>query len=274
VHAHGRDANVLGALLKIAGRPRRGRPSLVITSHGTADSDRFGWARRRIDPRCLRRADRIIAASAAEAGALRREPTFPPVRYVPNGVRRPRSHAAAAGPPLVGFVGRLSPEKRPDLFLEVVASLAHRLPGVRFVLAGDGPERDRIARRREELGLTQLVELPGFVEDVDELFARLIVLVCPSDSEGSPRVVLEAMGSGVPVVATRVGGVPHLVVHGRDALLVDPGDAAALADATAHLVDAPAAARRLVASARARFEREFTLDVMAARVASVYRELG
>jgi len=277
LHSHGGRANGLAALLLATRARQRPGTAFVITAHG-AVVGRPGHRRHAaVEPR-LDRADRIIAVSAPEAEVLAQRHGSARVTYIPNGVRRPgrlldRSRRRPAQR-MVGFIGRLSPEKRPDLFLDMAARLTGDGSRVRFVVAGGGPERQRLERQRSDLDLDDCVDLVGFVDDPWQLLAELDVLVCPSDTEGSPRIVLEAMASGVPVVATAVGGVPHVIRGGSEGVVVAPGDPGALAVAVAELLRRPDARRRLAEAAQDRFRRDFTLEMMARRVGSVYREVN
>ena len=141
--------------------------------------------------------------------------------------------AAAAGLPLVGVVGRLSPEKGVDVYLRALALLEAR--GVHFmtVLAGDGPARGASEALAAELRLTHRVAFLGTVATMPALYRRLQLLVIPSRSEGLPNVLLEAMRADVPVVSTRVGAVPEVIGDTRAGVLVPPVDVRALADAIA-----------------------------------------
>lgn len=279
MHSHGGRANALAALLLRTRGWHSRRTSFVVTAHGaTAVIGTPRTGRRSGDP-TLERADRIVSVSVPEAEVLARRHGSAAVTYIPNGVRPPAcplsdERRGSRARPVVSFVGRLSPEKRPDLFLEAAARVAAAVPGARFVLAGEGPERPRLERQRHDLGLDDRVDLPGFTEDPWRLLAQTDVLVCPSDTEGSPRIVLEAMAAGVPVVATAVGGVPHVIRGGSEGVVVAPGDAARLAVGVAGLLRSPGRAQRLARAAQARFRRDFTLDIMARRVASVYGEVG
>lgn len=141
--------------------------------------------------------------------------------------------AASAGEPVVGVVGRLSPEKGVDIYLRAIADLERR--GVRCVsvLAGDGPQRGATEALAAELGIAHRLFLLGSVRSMQLLYRRLDLLVIPSRSEGLPNVLLEAMRADVPVVSTSVGAIPEVIGGTRAGVLVPPGNALALADAIA-----------------------------------------
>jgi glycosyltransferase involved in cell wall biosynthesis len=135
-------------------------------------------------------------------------------------------------------VGRLSREKgHADLIqaLPKMRELAGDTP-LRLILVGEGPERSRIEQLCGSLNLTDAVTLVGQQNDTGPYYGIADVFLLPSHSEGCPNVLLEAMAAGVPVVATAVGGVPEVVTHGRDALLVKKHDHAGMAHATVDLL--------------------------------------
>ena len=146
--------------------------------------------------------------------------------------------------PLVVYAGRVSFEKRVDVLAEAVK----RLPGTRFAVVGDGPA---LGWLRRELAGTNTV-FTGFLEG-DELAAAYAsgdVFAFPSDSETLGFAALEAMAAGVAVVAARAGGIPHIVRHGDNGVLVEPGDGAALAGALSRLLNDPEGRRRIAARGR------------------------
>lgn len=172
--------------------------------------------------------------------------------------------------PIVGVVARLQPEKGVAVFVRAAALLKERVPGVRFVVAGDGPLRPDLARLARQLRVP--VSFLGFRTDGPSLLGEFDVLVVPSFTEGTPLVVLEAASAGVPVVASAVGGIPDQLCHGVDGLLVPPGDHPALADACARLLADRSLAARLGRSLR---ERHATngRPAAAAALAEIYDEV-
>ena len=162
----------------------------------------------------------------------------------PLGERAP---GAAA---VVGFVGRLSPEKHPRLFVRMAARVHEQRPDVRFVLVGDGPLRASLEHEAAELGVADAMDFLGERRDVDAVLRSLDVLVLTSWHEGTPLAVLEAMATGVPVAATDVGGVPELVRHRETGLLFPAGDEGGGAAAVLALLEDGAWRRRLGAAAR------------------------
>lgn len=238
VHTHGYRADVLdGPVVREAGIP------VVSTVHGFTGGDfknrLYQWLQRR----SLAYFDGVVAVSRPLAEELRAS-GIPAEKVVtiPNGApppARPMPPKAARrmlGVPeegfLAGWVGRLTPEKGPDVFIEALARPELRTSGVSASVIGDGPLRGRLEARATELGIPRSVRWHGAVPGAARLFRAFDVLVLSSRTEGTPVVVLEALAAGVPVVASAVGGVPDAVAGAR-ARLVPPDDPRALAQALA-----------------------------------------
>ncbi|KIX84467.1 glycosyltransferase [Thermus filiformis] len=128
-------------------------------------------------------------------------------------------------------VGRFAPQKNHRLLVEAFAQALARLPSMELWLVGEGPLRPQVEEQVQKAGLVEYVRFLGLRRDIPELLSQADALLLPSDWEGVPLVVLEAMAAGKPVVATKVGGVPELVEHGVTGFLVPPGDPGALAEA-------------------------------------------
>src|SRR6185295_2575481 len=166
--------------------------------------------------------------------------------------------------PLVGAVGRLSPEKGHRVLVDAFAQVQRRLPGAHLAIAGDGPEDASLRRQVEALGLSGRVTLMGLRADGQQIIGALDAMVLPSFSEGMPNVLLEAFAYGTPAVATRVGGIPDMLSDGRSGWLVPSGDPVRLACALLEaLGDAPEAQRR-AAEARRVLMETFTVEKQAA----------
>jgi len=270
VHTHG----------SLAGRTAAGVAGVkvVFTKHGLASAEEQAVQVRR--PRAAVRkaavrvfADRIVAVSEAvkrslvSAGADAQR-----VWVIPGGVDLA---AYAAVPPLVpgvvGALGRLSFEKGFDLLLDALPSVGGA--GFRVLLGGDGPQREALTRQVVDLGLSETVSLVGFVESVPAFLGQIGLFVLPSRSEGLGLVLVEAMAAGRPVVATRVGGIPEVVVEGETGLLVEAGNASALAAAVGRVLGDSALALRLGEAGRRRVAAMFSAQRMADQTTALYEEL-
>ena len=185
---------------------------------------------------------------------------------------RPASPPIAAGPVQVIAVGRLSPEKGHAGLLEATAMVRNRGIAVALTIVGDGPEAGSLAAQVKHLGLESIVHFPGRQDEQSALasIAAADMLVLSSFMEGLPVVLMEAMALGVPVVATRVAGIPELVRDKVSGLLFDPADWAALADAIATLANDTALRGRLAVEGRLRIDQEFAIERAVARLPALF----
>jgi glycosyltransferase involved in cell wall biosynthesis len=232
------------------------RVPYVVTLH--SPSGLAGGAQDRVLRRLYGGARAVIAVSQETAGLLR-EGLGVTASVIPNGVELPpalarRPHAR----PRVGTLGRLSGEKGVDVLLAAARGL-----DVEVHVAGDGPERAAL-----QAGAGANVTFHGQVPDPAAFLAGLDVFCLPSRVEGLPFALLEAMASGLAVVATRVGDVPEAL--GDAGLLVDPGNPVALREALAALARDPLRRNDLGAAARARIAERYTAELMVERTAAVY----
>src|SRR4051794_23691096 len=175
--------------------------------------------------------------------------------------------------PVIGTAAVLRREKALDVLLICTALLNTRMPDLRVLIAGLGPERPGLERLTKELGIGDTVVFLGFRPDVPAVFDASDVAVFSSTSEGSPLAVLEAMEAGRPIVATRVGGVPDLIEDGVHGLLVPSGDPAALAAAIERALQDRAAANAMGTRARERRRREFDIQGTVKQLEQLYEDL-
>jgi glycosyltransferase involved in cell wall biosynthesis len=227
----------------------------------------------------LRSANWIAACSVAVLEEMRHHlPEIAPRSSVIwNSLEQPPlSPAPPAQPPRLLCLGRLYDFKRFDLALRAFAPLASSFPGVRLLIAGDGPERSRLEALAGRLGLAPAVEFLGWVppDDVPGLIRSATAVVIPSGVEAFGLVALQAAQLARPVVATRVGGLPEVVMDGETGLLVEPGDLAALTTAIAALLSDPARARAMGEAARLRARDVFGWEQHVAAYERLYQRLA
>lgn len=282
----------LAALEAVVPARAAGVPVRIHGEHGWDVSDPGGTRRKLQFVRRLYRpfVNRYVALSRHLALYLTDAVRVPAARVerICNGVDPARfrppdgPRAPIAGSPfgaddevLVGTVGRLQAVKDQRNLVRAVAYLiSQRAPGtdrLRLIIAGDGASRSGIEAEVRAAGLGHAVWLAGERADVPEVMRGLDVFALPSLAEGISNTILEAMASGLPVIATDVGGNPELVEHGATGSLVPPSDYVALADALAPYVADGMLRHRHGDAGRRRVEAEFSLDVMIDRYAALYR---
>ena len=237
----------------------------------------YHWA----DLRLLCGAERVVVMSRAQAHAFRHcrhrvriiynAALAPPPAGNPSERERLAALAGHLRRPIVGVVGRLSPEKGVDLFLDACDVLVRKGLAFSALVAGDGPERARLEARCGHLGLVARVRFLGHVDNVDVVYRNLDLVVLPSRYEGLPNTLLEALQAEVPVVATAVGAVPEVIGTSSAARVVAPDSAAALAEAIERAItqgDSPSAA-----AARREIVTRFSLKHRLEAHVQLYREL-
>jgi glycosyltransferase involved in cell wall biosynthesis len=212
-------------------------------------------------------ADRVLAPSAATAAELRRDYRAGDVAVVPNAMGEAAGGEEAGGeaaggeaePGYLLVVGRLRIRKGVDVLLAAMPALLSRHPAARLLIAGDGEHRAALERAAAALALGEAVTFLGRADAarVRRLLRGAAALVVPSIYEGMPLVVLEAMEASVPVVASRVSGIPEVVEDGGTGWLVPPEEPASLAAALAAVLDDPAEAGRRGAAGRRRLAERF-----------------
>ncbi len=207
------------------------------------------------------------------------------VTVIPNGIDLPAADAPEDVPPreayadpgerLLFHLGRLVPEKGAAVLLETLPLLLRRHP-VRLVIGGVGPYREELERRARELGVAHRVRFTGWLGDreVQALYRYADAAVVPSTYEPFGIVALEAMASGVPLVATRVGGLAEIVRHGENGLVANPGDPVSLAEQIDRLLTDRKLAKGLASEARRAVMQRYSWEGVATQTATVYQEVA
>lgn len=274
-HFHTARAHALAPFARGAAR------ALIVTR-------RMDYRPNRIFARWLfnRAVDGVAAISPAVADAL--ESAGVPraeIAIIPSGVdcerfRPPTASERCAArarfaleesDAVVGAIGALEPRKGHRELIDAMAALKTARPLI-CLIAGDGGLRGELGAQIDRLGVAHKVRLLGRLEDPRELLWALDIFAMPSLKEGLGVAALEAMACGLPVVASRTGGLADLIEDGRTGMLVAPGVAGALADGIAALADAPARRAEIGSAAAARVRSDYTMAAMAERTLALYRE--
>jgi len=273
VHTHVYHADLVGYLAA-----RRARLPVVATLHGYAGGDPRNRLYEWLDRKLLARFDAVLCVSEAQREQMRRSGCAPErLAVVPNGHASgsllPRAEARArlglaATQVAFGWIGRLSFEKGPDLFVEALARLG---PGGGLgVVIGEGAERRRVEARARALGLGEhRLRFAGFRGDAPSLLAAFDALVISSRTEGLPVVLLEAIAAGTPVVAFAVGGIPD-VLGTASGWLAPAGDVDGLARALRSLLEDPREAQKRACEAKRLLASRFGVERWLEQVDGVY----
>lgn len=264
--------NAQSVLWGLPAAARENVPTRLATVHSRFDTD--GW-RYKLHVHLSRFIDLVgtgaVAVQQDVAAHLRRHGyRRHPLHVIENGIPLP---AALAPVPHGGFtvatVGRLVPVKSHAVLLRALARLRDTVP-MRALIVGDGPLRGSLEDMAGELGLAECVQFLGFRSDVPAILSQCTAFCLPSASEALPYAALEAAALGVPVIASAVGGLVELFEDRRSALLLPPGDPAALASALAWGARNGDALRAIGTAAAQQVRARYSLDAMLHRTAEIY----
>jgi glycosyltransferase involved in cell wall biosynthesis len=259
------------------------RAALVATCHNWPSKLLSMRVYAALDKLVLRRFHKVVGVSDFASDIVRRWGTAPnKVSTIPNGVDIERFERAAPtlrneiaseNCSLVGFVGRLVPDKGGAVLLRAAQQVLSIHRDTKFVLIGEGPARKEWEALATHLGVDGRVVFTGVREDMPEVYASLDMLVLPSVNESMPMCLLEAMAAGIPVIATRVGSIPKLILQEQTGLLLEAGDVKGLAAAILRLLRNPHQARRLRENARVHAAQCFSARAMAESYMDVYEQV-
>jgi glycosyltransferase involved in cell wall biosynthesis len=274
VHAHGYKPDIY-LYLALRGQ----RVPLVSTCHTWYDTDRIVTFYGKLDRMVLRKYARVVAVSnEVKQRLLNAGVRGEKIRIVRNGIDlRPFDGAVPSlrhDEPalLVGLIGRLAWEKGVDFFLLAAARVLTEFPSAKFVVVGEGPDREKLERTIDELKIRDCVSMLGRRDDMPAVYASLDIMVSSSRQEGLPMAILEGMASGLPLVATAVGEVPAVVQDGVTGLLVPPENVEQLASGILELLRHADKRKRFGAAARMLIENEYSAARMTDEYLRVYEE--
>jgi glycosyltransferase involved in cell wall biosynthesis len=275
VHAHGYKADIYSYLAL-----RSTKTPLVSTCHTWYDNNPMVTLYGIADRMVLRSFAEVVAVSdEVKQRLLKAGVDGSRVHLVRNGIDlRPFDAAAptlrealASQTQIVGLVGRLSVEKGADIFIRAAALVLAELPSTRFVVVGDGPDRNKLESLIDELKIRENVSMLGRRDDMPSVYASLDVMVSASRQEGLPIAILEGMASSQPLIATPVGDVPTVILDGQTGVMVPPENPQLLAAQIAALLRDPAKREQLGTAARKLIEDEFSAARMTADYLDVYQ---
>ncbi len=297
IHTHTPVAGLIGRVAAWMA----GVPVVVYTAHGFYFHDRMGFAVKKLfiwlEKLAGMLSDVIFVQSEEDWREAAREGVAPedklihigngvdPDQFGDNVTSRDRADRikefGIEGETVVGYVGRIVYEKGVRELIEAAGRINRKFPRTRFIMVGDPLPSDRdgcleeINRMRRELGLEEVLDLTGYRKDIPQLMSIFDIFVLPSYREGMPRSLIEAMASGLPVVATDIRGCREEVKNEVTGLLVPPRNAEALADAVERLIASPEEASRMGKQGRKRAESEFDQsEVISIQLSELNRLIG
>jgi len=274
LHVHGYKATILGGMAaRIAGVP------ILSTYHAEAGKYPELSTYVRIETPFLKMTNRVITVSnIIKDELIRRGIPEKTITVIHNGIGDPTRRLMSEFSPDVKSetplrilcIGRLIPVKRFDLTIRAISVLRREFPDVHLTIAGAGPLQAELKSLAKDLGLGSSVSLPGYVSDTGELFRKSDIFALPSETEGSPITLIEAMAHSKPIVASAVGAIPEMVSGNAGTLLIAPSNLDQLVRALRRFISDPAYRRESGRLARKRFESSFSVETMAARYGEQY----
>lgn len=278
VQSHGYKSHVVAATIKLL----TGAP-WVAFSHGWTTENLKVRIYHALDRLLLRWADVVVTVSpplfktlSAIRGKGRRTTLLlnavdgEAIRGDRGGSAIRRELGIGESTTVLGCFGRLSTEKGPDLLVEAMALEPLRVRDLHLLFVGDGPERDSLRARTEALGLAHRIHFIPYQNAMRDYYEAIDLLVIPSRSEGLPNVLLEAMYFGKPAVATDVGAIPEVIVHGETGWIVPTGETASLANEIAHVIADQSAIRTVGQAAHDSLTPRFDPSERAKNILKIY----
>ncbi len=278
VHAHGYKADIYGYAAT-----RGLRKPIVSTCHTWYDNDLSAYLYGVLDRQILRRFNMVVGVSEAVMASLRAAGVPErKITIINNGIdlsiyesgTATLRHELGTERKIICAVARLAPEKGIEYLLRAAALVLQQQPEVLFVMVGDGPDRERLEKLSQELGINKSVIFTGVRLDMPGVYASLDLLVQPSLKEGLPMTLLEALAARRAVVATRVGAVPRVILHEETGLLIEPADAPVIAQAVLRLLADENLRWRLGTAGHARVRDHFSVETMAKTYLQLYRSVN
>jgi glycosyltransferase involved in cell wall biosynthesis len=291
LHTHTAKAGALARAAALAAG--RARPPIVVhTFHGHVLKGYFGPGRtaffKQVERSLARYSDVLVAVSPEVRDELVEHGVAPLEKFTVIRLGIPLAdrlgdesagldYRVLYGIPqdafVVGWVGRMTGVKDTDAVLEILRATRERGVDAVLCMVGDGPDRERLEQVAHDLGIARSTYFVGYQTDIAGYYRLFDAFVLPSVNEGTPVSAIEALASGTPVVATRVGGVPDVVTDGVDGFLVPPRDTDAAADRLAQLARDPELRARLGETGRANAQARYSVERLVDDVDRLYREL-
>jgi L-malate glycosyltransferase len=276
IHSHRYKENILSAIAM----PFCGFPGLVTTVHGISEVNKNMKTGMivSINNALSKYLFKVVITVSDELKKHLIKTGIPPkkLKRIYNGIELPdpacRNKHSGEGF-VVGSAGRLVKVKDFRLMLDTAAIILQNFPSARFIIAGDGPEKDNLVKKINELGIAGSVEMPGHIDNLKSLYGLLDIYMNTSENEGIPMTILEAMSHGIPVVAPAAGGIPEIITTGGEGILVKERTAACFAASLIELMESPGKMASIGQAALKRIEACFSSRAMASRYYNLYSEI-
>lgn len=286
IHSHQYNANYLTYALKKKYRRTYGKIPTVMTCHGWIENNFHDKFFTMLDFASYSEADALITVCDKDLNRLQRKAKYRKkfLANIRNGVASPKKFSKEdirdfqmkynIDPNLktIAYVGRLAPEKRIDGYLTCCKELIDKGNNLNYLVVGSGDEEDSLKELSKKLGIENKINFVGFINPVDIVYSVIDLLLLTSDTEGTPRSVLEAMAAGVPVVATNVGGL-HEIIDGNNGYLVEKGGYNTMAQKVDRLIKDENKMNELSKNAKETIKKFFNIKDMQEKIDKVYKNI-
>jgi L-malate glycosyltransferase len=285
VHSHGYDANYITYFIRKLNPRKWGKLPLVMTCHGWVENNFKNKIKTFADFYTYSTANGLIVCSPESVDRLVNF-TKKQVEYIPNGVldkfaavsnrtdldsaNFKKKYHIPENKKLIAYIGRLSEEKRVDVYLKACREISRFQPNVHFLVIGSGGKSQSLKELATNLQIQEKITFTGFVADIENVYPHLSAVLLTSDTEGTPRVLIEAMSNAIPIIATDVGGVKSLVFNGENGFLSEKGNFHSIAKNTIHLLENKILAEQSGAKGRQLFEEYFSVWKMQKSIEDFY----
>lgn len=280
IHGHGYDSNYIIFLVKLLSRKAKNIP-VVMTCHGWIKNNITNIIKTYLDYIAISAADSLIYTSKNIVNnKLNKDKYF---TYIPNSVFEKKidgyvniqNYFNIKNKIIIGYIGRLSSEKRIDILLHACNEIKKSYSNICFIIIGKGPEEKKLYSLVKKLNIIENVIFAGLILDsniITNVYHQINFLIQTSDTETTSRVILEAMSAKKAVIATNVGGMEQLIQHKKTGFLVKKGDYLAVARYSIKLIKNPDLAKYLGQNAYKRYVKNFTMEKQVLSTEKVYRK--
>jgi glycosyltransferase involved in cell wall biosynthesis len=280
IHAHLPWAGILARRVG-----KKCKIPVLYTEHNK--QERYHWGTRAMNLLTMNALSGIIAVSGDVAASIRKyKPRLrPPLHTVLNGVNLDRFHRAEfkgeavrqalqipAEAPIIGTIAVFRFQKRLDLWMELAAKILKQHPETHFIIVGDGPLKEMLLAKRDALGMTNRIHMPGLETEVRPFLAAFDIYMMSSVFEGLPIALLEAMAMECPVITTDAGGIKEVIRDQKDGFLCAVDHPEALVDRASQLLTSPTQRTTYGALARRRVQEGFSMEKMVAELEKLYQQ--
>lgn len=275
IHTHRYKENLLGFLLKFTTNPNA---KLVTTVHGDTEVENFKIKEKlklEIDKFVLKKYYIVAVSEELKKRLINKGLSNNRISCIHNGIKIPEINFSRKKDSIIhiGSVGRLVPVKRYELLIDIAYKVKERINNVCFSILGDGPMKKDLLDKINRLGLSQHFKIFPPVTDPSVYYQSLDIYVNTSEHEGLPISILEAMSFSLPVVASKVGGIPEIIIHGKDGYLLEKYDKENFIKILLFLIQNPRYRIKIGKEAKKKVDRNFNVDLMAKKYKSLYLEV-